>query len=144
MAVAAVAFVAATFRASPARLNWRPIGDGALAAARACDGPLYNHYDDGGTLIWFLPEKPVFVDGRQDPYPLPFLLEVVAVEAGRSRTARCSIASASAARSSPSSRRPSPRWTRKDGRRVFATTSGRCSRRRARGGRADARCTIAA
>ena len=49
-------------------LNWRPINERALAAARACDGPLYNHYDDGGTLIWFLPEKPVFIDGRQDPY----------------------------------------------------------------------------
>ena len=57
----------------------------ALAAARACDGPLYNHYDDGGTLIWFVPEKPVFVDGRQDPYPLPFLLEFVEVEAGQRR-----------------------------------------------------------
>ena len=82
ISVAAVAFVAATFRSSPAHLNWRPIGDAALAAARACDGPLYNHYDDGGTLIWFLPGKPVFIDGRQDPYPLPFLLEVSAVEAG--------------------------------------------------------------
>ncbi len=83
MAIAAVAFVAATFRSSPERLNWRPIGDGALAAARACDGPLYNHYDDGGPLIWFLPEKPVFVDGRQDPFPLPFLLEFARVEAGQ-------------------------------------------------------------
>ena len=82
ISVAAVAFVAATFRSSPAHLNWRPIGTRALAAARACEGPLYNHYDDGGTLIWFLPGKPVFVDGRQDPYPLPFLLEVSAVEAG--------------------------------------------------------------
>ena len=78
-------------RGSPAsnpRLAWRPISDGALAAARSCDGPLYNHYGDGGTLIWFLPEKPVFVDGRQDPYPLDFLLDVVDVEDGRSRTAR--------------------------------------------------------
>jgi hypothetical protein len=64
-------------------LGWRPISAGALAAARACDGPLYNRYGDGGTLIWFLPDKPVFVDGRQDPYPLPFLLEVVALEAGQ-------------------------------------------------------------
>ena len=30
-----------------------------------------------------LPEKPVFVDGRQDPYPVPFLLEAAAVEAGQ-------------------------------------------------------------
>ena len=83
MAAAAVAVVAGAFRSGDARLNWRPIGDQALAATRACDGPLYNHYDDGGTLIWFLPEKPVFVDGRQDPYPLPFLLEFAAVEAGQ-------------------------------------------------------------
>jgi len=82
-AAAAIAIVAAAFRANDARLNWRPIGDDALAAARACEGPLYNHYDDGGVLIWFLPEKPVFVDGRQDPYPLPFLLEFAAVEAGQ-------------------------------------------------------------
>jgi hypothetical protein len=64
-------------------LGWRPIPAGALAAIRACEGPLYNQYGDGGTLIWFVPEKPVFVDGRQDPYPLPFLLEVVEVEGGR-------------------------------------------------------------
>jgi hypothetical protein len=81
-AAAAIAIVAATFRAGDARLNWRPMDDRALAAARACDGPMYNHYDDGGTLIWFLPEKPVFVDGRQDPYPPEFLREVAAVESG--------------------------------------------------------------
>jgi hypothetical protein len=66
-----------------ARLGWRPISDGALAATRACEGPLYNQYGDGGTLIWFVPEKPVFVDGRQDPYPLQFLLDIVEVEGGR-------------------------------------------------------------
>ena len=62
-------------------LGWRPIGDDALAAARTCEGPLYNKYGDGGTLIWFLREKPVFVDGRQDPFSMPFLLEMAAVEA---------------------------------------------------------------
>jgi hypothetical protein len=71
------------YRSDLDRLNWRPIDARALAAARACDGPLYNHYDDGGTLIWFLPEKPVFIDGRQDPYPLSFLVEFVQVEAGQ-------------------------------------------------------------
>jgi hypothetical protein len=33
-------------------------------------------------LIWFVPEKPVFIDSRQDPYPLPFLLESIRVEHG--------------------------------------------------------------
>ena len=81
----AVAVVAAAMllASPPARLGWHPISDGALAATRACQGPLYNQYGDGGTLIWFVPEKPVFVDGRQDPFPLPFLLDIVEVEGGR-------------------------------------------------------------
>ena len=32
-------------------------------------GPIFNHYDWGGYLIWRLhPEYPVFVDGRADLY----------------------------------------------------------------------------
>src|SRR4029079_11338577 len=72
-----------TWRSGFDRLNWRPIDSRALAAARACDGPLYNHYDDGGTLIRFLPEKPVLVGRRHDAYDLDFLKEFVAVEAGQ-------------------------------------------------------------
>ena len=64
------------------RLGWRPLTAGALAAARTCPGPLFNRYDDGGFLIWFAPERRVFVDSRQDPYPLPFLLEDIRVEQG--------------------------------------------------------------
>jgi len=56
-------------RSIPA-LGWRPIDDRALAAVRAGDGPLYNQYDEGGYLIWFVPDKPVFMDNRTDPYPL--------------------------------------------------------------------------
>jgi hypothetical protein len=73
MGAAALVFVAWSYRggsapASP--LGWHPIDARALAALRACDGPLYNQYDEGGFLIWFAPDKPVFVDNRQDPYPL--------------------------------------------------------------------------
>jgi hypothetical protein len=82
-AAAAVAVVATQLASPPARLGWTPISDGALAATRACSGPLYNQYGDGGTLIWFVPEKPVFVDGRQDPFALEFLLDVVEIEGGR-------------------------------------------------------------
>jgi hypothetical protein len=64
------------------RLGWRPLTAGALAAARDCPGPLFNRYDDGGFLIWFVPERRVFVDSRQDPYPLPFLLADIRVEQG--------------------------------------------------------------
>jgi hypothetical protein len=69
----ALAFVAACWIRNAPMLGWRPIDGGALAALRACDGPLYNQYDEGGYLIWFAPEKPVFVDNRQDPYPLDHL-----------------------------------------------------------------------
>jgi uncharacterized membrane protein len=31
-------------------------------------GPLYNHLDWGGFLIWYLPQYPVAVDGRNDLY----------------------------------------------------------------------------
>jgi hypothetical protein len=31
-------------------------------------GPLYNHLDWGGFLIWYLPQYPVVVDGRNDLY----------------------------------------------------------------------------
>ena len=47
--------------------------DGAVAPSTACEGPLYNSYDDGGFLIWFLPERPVFLDSRQDPYPVDLI-----------------------------------------------------------------------
>jgi len=82
-AATAVAVVAAQLASPHPRLGWTPISEGALAATRACSGPLYNQYGDGGTLIWFVPEKPVFVDGRQDPFPLPFLLDAVEIEGGR-------------------------------------------------------------
>ena len=51
------------------RLQWRPLPDGTISAVRACPGRLYNNYDDGGYLIWFVRERKVFVDNRLDPYP---------------------------------------------------------------------------
>lgn len=32
------------------------------------EGPIFNHYDWGGYLIWKLPATPVFIDGRADVY----------------------------------------------------------------------------
>jgi hypothetical protein len=80
--LAAILIVPIGWRAASGHLGWRPIGDGALQAVRACAGPLYNQYDDGGTLIWFVPDKPVFIDGRQDPYPPSFLRQDLAIERG--------------------------------------------------------------
>ena len=57
------------------RLNWRPISRETIAAVTQCSGPLYNTYDDGGALIWFVPTQPVFIDSRYDPYPVAFFHE---------------------------------------------------------------------
>jgi hypothetical protein len=74
--------VLAAWRAPYPNLNWRPVSDGAVAAVRACPDRLYNRYNDGGYLIWLVPEKRVFVDSRQDPYPTAFVQEGAAVEHG--------------------------------------------------------------
>jgi hypothetical protein len=63
-------------------LGWQPMGAELIAAVRACPDSLYNHYNQGGYLVWFLPERRVFIDSRQDPYSLPFLLEHGRVESG--------------------------------------------------------------
>jgi hypothetical protein len=83
MALLAALVIATAWAAPIERLGWRPLPPGALAALRGCQGPLYNHYDDGGFLIWFAPERKVFVDSRQDPYPLELLLEHQAIERGQ-------------------------------------------------------------
>jgi hypothetical protein len=57
-----------------------PLAPGAVAAVRGCDGRLYNTYDSGGPLIWLVPERPVFVDNRQDPYPADLLFRAVIAE----------------------------------------------------------------
>ena len=72
----------AAWAAPHPRLGWRPLGEAAIEAVRGCPAPVYNRYYDGGFLIWFVPEQRVFVDSRQDPYPLPFLLDQVAIEEG--------------------------------------------------------------
>jgi hypothetical protein len=80
VALLAAGAIAAAYRTGFARLGWHPVAPGAIAAVRGCDGPLYNTYNEGGFLLWFAPERPVFADSRQDPYPLPFLLDLLAVE----------------------------------------------------------------
>ncbi len=58
-------------------LGWSPMSPGVARAIRECPGPLYNTYDNGGPIIWFVPTQPVFDDSRQDPFP------VALVQAGR-------------------------------------------------------------
>ncbi len=50
------------------RPDLRPYPDGARAALAATSGVLFNEYDWGGYLIWTVPGRPVFVDGRLYPF----------------------------------------------------------------------------
>jgi hypothetical protein len=77
LVVGGVLIVQRTWAATIAR---PPLAAGAVAAVRACDGRLYNTYDSGGPLIWLVPERPVFVDNRQDPYPADLLFRAVIAE----------------------------------------------------------------
>lgn len=79
-AAAGIALVALVWRNPPARLGWRPIAPDAVRAIEVCPGPLYNTYGDGGVLIWWTPQQPVFIDNRQDPYSTDLLRTNKAME----------------------------------------------------------------
>jgi hypothetical protein len=82
LAVMAVVTVAVAWTRPLPLLGWQPLSPAASAAIAACPEPLYNSYNDGGTLIWFVKGKPVFIDGRHDPYERAFLIEDRLVERG--------------------------------------------------------------
>ena len=62
------------------KLQWAPVPSGVLVALRECPDNLYNRYDEGGYLLWFAPERRVFMDGRQDPFPPALVLEHIQME----------------------------------------------------------------
>jgi hypothetical protein len=64
-----------------AMLGWTPMSPSAAAAVRSCRPALYNTYPDGGPLIWFVPEQRVFIDSRQDQYPIALIQAASRVEA---------------------------------------------------------------
>jgi hypothetical protein len=83
VAVAAVAGAVIVWRAWTApwtMLDWQPVSPAAAAAIRTCKAPLYNRYFDGGAIIWFVPEQKVFVDSRQDPFPISLVQDGSRVE----------------------------------------------------------------
>ena len=67
MVVGAIVVVGAWLRPTPA-MGWSPMSDAARARIASCPDRLYNTYADGGELIWFVSEKEVFIDNRQDPF----------------------------------------------------------------------------
>ena len=78
--VAAIVAVVFAWGESIPKLQWRPLSRGAIAAVEACPETIYNRYDDGGYLIWFVPGRKVFIDSRQDPYPPELVREHIRVE----------------------------------------------------------------
>ncbi len=65
---------------SGTRLGWRPMSPQAAQAIASCPGPLYNTYEGGGPIIWFVPTQKVFVDSRQDPFPVALVQDATEVE----------------------------------------------------------------
>jgi hypothetical protein len=78
-AIAAIG-IAWAYEEQIAHLQWTPLPAASVAALGRCPGNLYNRYDEGGYLIWFAPEKRVFLDGRQDPYEPSLVLEQIRIE----------------------------------------------------------------
>jgi hypothetical protein len=78
--IASVTTVGNAWAAQNPRLQWQPLPAQAIAAIRGCPERLYNNYDDGGYLIWFVPERKVFLDSRQDPYPASLIQNHIQAE----------------------------------------------------------------
>lgn len=74
VAVLAATVVIAAWKRPAESLGWRPVEQAALDALSSCPDPLFNEYGDGGYLLWFAPQRRVFIDSRQDPYPADLLL----------------------------------------------------------------------
>ena len=82
-AVAVAMTLSTAYREAWPRLKWSPVPVAAIDALRACPDNLYNRYDEGGVLLWFAPERKVFLDGRQDPFPQSLVLEHIEMETGK-------------------------------------------------------------
>lgn len=73
VAAGSALIIAAMIGKIPTAASERPLGPAVISAANSCPGPLFNGYTEGGFLIWWARERPVFVDNRQDPYPKELL-----------------------------------------------------------------------
>ena len=65
----AVTGVLWVWRERPEMVGSRPMSSAAATAIGNCPPPLYNHFNDGGFVIWFAPTQRVFLDSRLNPYP---------------------------------------------------------------------------
>jgi hypothetical protein len=60
-----------------------PVAAAAVVEARGYPGPLYNHFNWGGYLIWRLPHLPVAMDGRTNVYGDARIMRAVATWTGK-------------------------------------------------------------
>ena len=71
---AAVHTVGVIQRQPQAEMRTFPVRAAGFLQSHPPSGPIFNHYDWGGYLIWRLsPSIPVFIDGRADLYGQPLL-----------------------------------------------------------------------
>jgi hypothetical protein len=83
LAIAVAAIVVIIAWSQPwAALGWEPLGPAAASAIRECPPNLYNTYEGGGPIIWFVPSQRVFLDSRQDPFPVALVQAASALEGG--------------------------------------------------------------
>jgi hypothetical protein len=78
--LAAVCLLALARELGDAPPEWQPLSPAIVAAVRSCPGTLFNSFDSGGPLLWFVPERAVFVDSREDPFPVDLLLNAALAE----------------------------------------------------------------
>jgi hypothetical protein len=72
--------IASAYRRHIPQLRWTPLPKASLDALQRCPDNLYNRYDEGGYLLWFAANRRVFLDGRQDPYPPPLIVDQLQIE----------------------------------------------------------------
>jgi hypothetical protein len=61
------------WQASRGASGWRPLSAEIVRAIGACPEPVFNRFDDGGYLMWTMPQHKVFVDSRIEAYSADLL-----------------------------------------------------------------------
>jgi hypothetical protein len=76
----AVSSVTYAWASEVPRLGWHPLPEQAIVSLTSCPERLYNRYDEGGYVIWFVPGRKVFMDSRLDPFPSTLINEQIRLE----------------------------------------------------------------
>ena len=74
-AVIAIGVIGYRWRDGGRALGWKAMSPAVADAIRVCDEPIFNGFAAGGPILWFVPERKVFIDSRVTPYPIELLAE---------------------------------------------------------------------